>query len=167
MLQIAPRDTGIPNQPWLSRRAVWLHRVQAKAMQKLLTPKLLLRIYTTSQERRARRLGRGGPSETVGALMDNTVRRIIHREVLPKAMWVIVAGAGISVLLAVNAIAWCWHHGNDLERMYVSARGLPLLSPAEQREGVAGQLVRKAGTDAKGRLLDFFRKRRDDQRDPE
>lgn len=167
MFKIAPRDPGIPNQPWLSRRAAWLHKVQSKVMQKWLTPQLQLRVYMTSYERRARRLGRGGPSDTVGALIDNTIRRIIHREVLPRAMRVMVAGALASLFLAVSVVSWCWHHGNDLERMYVAARGLPLLSPAEQREGVAGQLVRKAGTDAKGRLLDFFRKKRDDSRDSE
>lgn len=163
MWEIATLNRSIPNQPWLSRRAVWLHQQHAKLMHKLVTPGLQLRVYMSSHERRARKLGKGGPSETVGALIDNTIRRIIHREVLPRAMWVIVAGSLLSVFLAVQSVIWCVHHGDDLAHMYVSVRGLPLLSPVEERAGVTGQLVRKAGETAKGRLLDFFKKKSDQE----
>jgi hypothetical protein len=167
MLKIAPQDRGIPNQPWLSRRALWLHETKAKAMQRLLTPSLQLRVYMSSHARRARKLGKGGPSETVGALIDNTIRRIIHREVLPRAMWVIVGGVALSIVLAAYAVMWSLNHSSDLARVYVAARGLPLLSADEKRAGVTGQLIRKAGTaakdSAKGRLLDWFRKKGRDE----
>lgn len=170
MLKIAPRDRGIPNQPWLSRRAVWLHETKAKSMQRLLTPGVQLRVYMSSHVRRARKLGKGGPSETVGALIDNTIRRIIHREVLPRAMLVIAGGVALSLVLAAYSVMWSLNHSSDLARVYVAARGLPLLSPGEQRAGVAGQLIRKAGDaakdSAKGRLLDWFRKKNRDE-DPD
>lgn len=166
MFEIAPKNKSIPNQPLLSRRAVWLLKIKSKVMNELVTPGLHLRVYMSSHERRARKFSKGDPSDVVGAIIDNTIRRIIHREILPRAMSAIVTGLVISLFGMILAVYWCSQHGEELGRIYVSARGLPVMSPIEQRAGVAGQILSKAGVaakdSAKGKLLNWFQKKQAD-----
>lgn len=157
-INIAPKNSAIPNQPWLSRRAVWLHSVASKFMDKYFTKGLGMGIYMSSFARRARKLGAGGPMETVIALMDNTKRRIIHRVMLPRAMTATQIGMVIAIVLAVYSVKWCWNHGDDVGHIYVVARGLPVMSQTEQKAGVTGQLLRKAGETGKSRILQWFKK---------
>jgi hypothetical protein len=161
-VRISQENRSIPNQPWLSRRAVWLHKIQSGWMSKSVTPGLGTRIYLSSHERRARKLG-SNPAEIIGALKDNTIRRIIHRQFLPKAMSAILIAGALAVFLSFQAVTWCVGHGDEMTRAYIGFRGLPALSPLEEKAGLTGQIVKKAGAETKTRLLDWFRKKRDER----